>query len=287
MLKTVFSTSMFTLKDAVSSTMLAKLEKEGFYSLYDVLTYFPYKIHTILPFSPSHIKEDGTLMIAEGVVENFQMVYKKRPYITLTLRTNMGDISCYCFQYAPYMQTLFKKKPTIQTLLQRKNGFLSVVRFTEKKQDLRETFSLGYIDPFKTYLEPRYGKKGVLTHTLIASVHNKLPRAAYTISLQDLAPENAVFPLDIDLAAIHHPTTIIEYNKVHKDYIKMRVFLRIAREMYAQQNYEKKLGIASTIHVDFLKNIANLLPYTLSVSQKTTIWDMVQSLAPAIDGKSV
>jgi RecG-like helicase len=253
-----------------------KLISSGVETPYSLITYFPYSLLEVFPFQMP--LSDGVTYIANATILEANPVFRgKKKYLTLQLQIDGISITAYIFTFAPYILIQLKAGLTIQCLLKKTNSFWSILRYAPLSEKLVNTFSLGS-SVIQPYLVPKYEKRSLLTNTLMQSVHTRLPQSAYNLQLNGLVPPNTIIPNSIDLNGIHHPSTIHQYSEKLKQFTALKAFLRMAVIYKSNEIQKTTYSSPSRLDKDYLQAVSNLLPYSLSPSQKTTIWSILKDM---------
>jgi RecG-like helicase len=264
------------LQSFLTKSEQTKLTSVGLETSYSIITYFPYIYQSIIPFEPNPVPKQR--YIVDAVISSSQQIFKgKKRYIKLDLDLGLRTISCFIFTFAPYIIKQLEQGMEIQCILIERGGFWNIEKFAPKKQELVDGFKLGS-SKIQPYLLPVYPKNGLVTNNLLQKIHSKLPVQLYSLDLTGLAPENTIFPSTLSLRSIHLPTSLEEAQKTMKEYIAFKSFLRMCLIHKANQKRETKIGKPTNLDKSYLQSISNLLPYSLSLSQKNAVWDILVDL---------
>jgi RecG-like helicase len=253
-----------------------KLISVGLESVFSIITYFPYTYQQIIPFDGSPLPKQRYLVNAT-ITSSSQIFKGKKKYLKLDLDIGTRTVSCFMFTFAPYIFKQLQVNTEIQAILIERGGFWNIEKFAPKKQELADGFKLGS-SKIQPYLLCVYPKNGLVTNNLLQKIHSKLPSSLYTLDLTGLAPENTIFPSSLSLRSIHLPTSLEEAQKTKQEYIAFKSFLRMCLIHKANQKRETKIGKPTNLDKTYLQTISKLLPYSLSLSQKTAVWDILVDL---------
>jgi RecG-like helicase len=264
------------LQSFLTKSEQTKLTSVGLETAFSIITYFPYTYQSIIPFEASPMPKQ--LYIVDAVITSSKQVFKgKKRYIKVDLDIGMRVISCFMFTFAPYIIKQLEQGMEIQCILIERGGFWNIEKFAPKKQDIVNGFKLG-ASKIQSYLLPVYPKNGLVTNNLLQKIHSKLPAQLYSLDLTGLAPENTIFPSILSLRSIHLPASQEEAQTSMKEYIAFKSYLRMCLIYKANQKRETKVGKPTNLDKSYLQTISKLLPYSLSLSQKTAVWDILVDL---------
>jgi ATP-dependent DNA helicase RecG len=265
------------LKSRLTPLQYTKVTKVGVQTMYDLITYLPFRLEEIEPFTSSQNADHNKKYLLNGFIASSEIVFKSRKYFRINISGDY-DISVLFFSYAPYLITLLNSPNEFQFLLQFQNGFWVIDKLIEKKPNPSKDFILGRAE-MRKYLVPRYLKNRDLTNTLLKNIHTRLHDSDYLLSLENLVPPNKIIPNIINLKAIHKPTSYQDYTAAIQQYTSLKVFLRLALINYINQINKTKTGKLSKLDASYLKKISAILPYQLSPTQKTTTWELLQKIS--------
>jgi RecG-like helicase len=264
------------LQSFLTKSEQTKLISVGLETSYSIITYFPFTYQSIIPFEPNPMPKQR--YIVDAVIASSQQVFKgKKRYIKVDLDIGVRVVSCFMFTFTPYIIKQLEQGMEIQCILIERGGFWNIEKFAPKKQQLADGFKLGS-SKIQSYLLPVYPKNGLVTNNLLQKIHSKLPVQLYSLDLTGLAPENSIFPSTLSLRSIHLPASLKEAQKSMKEYIAFKSYLRMCLIHKANQKRESKIGKQTNLDKTYLQTISKLLPYSLSLSQKTAVWDILVDL---------
>jgi ATP-dependent DNA helicase RecG len=267
------------LQKRLTPLQVEKLKKANIHTLYQLITYFPYKLDLIKPFHLSD-RQVGQKYLLNGFIVRFEIVSRGVKFIKLDV-SGSDNIQLYLFNSAPYIMKLLHQKSEFQFIILNKNGFWTIEKFAEKKElNSKKIFVLGRAK-LKEYYIPRYERILALTDGTLQSIHQRLQPLDYLLNLEGLVPtnENSLMSQQINLALIHHPLGTTSYQQTAKQFTSLQVFLRVALLKQINLMNQKKLGVATNLDLEYIKSVSDSLPYTLSPTQKSTIWDLIQDLS--------
>jgi RecG-like helicase len=256
---------------------IQKLSKAGIDSMYKLLTYFPYKLDFISPFHNSE-KLVNQKYLLNGYISRYELVSRGIRFFKIDV-SGADNIQLYLFNSAPYIVKMLNQSCEFQFIIVNKNGFWTIERLAEKTSVKENSFVLGKA-ALKNHILPKYTRILSLTDTTLNSIHQRLQKSDYILNLKGLVPPNNLFiPEQIDLYGIHHPNTKDIFYTTQKQYTSLQVFLRITLLKNINLKAKNKLGLSSVMDTDYIKKITQQFPYTLSNSQKITIWEILKDLS--------
>ena len=268
------------LRQILSPARTKSLESVGIETVFGLLTLFPRRLQLLTPLrSLTQPNEEDQDYFLEGTLGRVETRKGKRPFFILHFQTGVLNFSGYYFVAARYTYGKLNVGETYQILANKRNNLWTIKKLEVRKAELDpKHFRLGRADLSRTYLSPVYPKTGKLTSAYFLAVHRQLPHTLYQISLAGLVPENELIPQQIDLYRIHHPETLEQYGAARSQWLALQAFLKMSLIKYLNLSRAQTKTRAGQLDVEFLKSLAEALPYTLSPSQKITIWELLQDL---------
>jgi len=255
-----------------------ELETVGLTNLYQLITYFPINLTEIKPLVGGHYSSHHKY-IANLKLLNFQLKKGSRPYFLLEFESGYNRLSCYYFTTAKYVFNLLQVGQIYQVILTYKSPFWNLDRLAILQDTTSNKFILGKTE-LKTWLLPVYQRILAFTSNKFINLHQRLENTDYELNLSGLIPENNLLANTLSLSDIHRPKSMQKFLETKKQYLIFKVFLQQMSFKYIDQNQQQKLALAGVLDADFLKDLTKLIPYELSLSQKKTIWDILQDLCP-------
>lgn len=260
-----------------------KLESVGIKSIYDLIILFPYKLDTVKPLKQrSHLDPAQTLYITNSVLIDATKPPGKK-FIILKMLINGIEVNINLFAVSKFTLATLKKGTEYQLLLTMSNGFYNIESFAQLSSYVNTTYFILGKAPLDQYLVPRYSKQGILSSKFFENLHSKLIPSDYILDLKGLIPSDSIIPLTIDLAKIHHPSSLADFHKTQTDYLMLRVFLKLSLLKYVSEQNQNHQAIAPILDIEYLKSITSSLPYQLTPSQKQTIWEIIQDITTIDD----
>ena len=268
------------LRQILTAARTKSLESVGVETVFDLLTLFPRRLQYISPLLSTTKPNEGEQdYFFEGRLQRIETRRGKRPFLILSFQAGAMLFSGYYFVAARYTYGKLKVGDTYQVLANKRNNLWTIKKVEARKDTVDpKHFLLGRADTSRDYLSPVYPKTGKLTSTYFLAVHRQIPPALYRVSLAGLVPKNSLIPETIDLYHIHHPETIEQYTAARSDWVAFNVFLKMSLIKYINVDRAQTHTRAGEFDLDFLKQLSAALPYTLSPSQKITIWELLHDL---------
>jgi RecG-like helicase len=269
---------MFELINSLSKLQKQKLVNAGFHSIYDLITYFPRTVRTIKPLTNNSSAKVSELYLFEGVLEKVEFKNGKKKYVQLSFRTPQL-LQLYYFSVTNYTTKWLTPGSMFQGLITYKKGFWSAVQLAKKKSEIQtQGFVLGSAN-LDTYLQVIYPEKKTITNTDLINIHQLLESRFYILDLSGLVPQNDIFPLQMNLSDIHKPSSSLDYTNAYNNWLKFKVFLKLCIHNYYNQTQVAIPGKLIELDLEYTKNLVRKLPFQLTASQKTTIWEILQDLS--------
>ncbi len=274
---------MPTLEDRFTPLQLQKLQKAGIRTLFDLLTFFPLGVFFVVPMD-QNAKEQSldVKYLDQANLETVTPRQGKQKFLVLQWRSQITNqtYQTYFFSVASFTTKALQPGKEFQLLLTNRNGFWNLERFAEfSGKTTTDHFKLGQ-SPIQKHLEVYYPKLGFLAGSYVKTLHARLFGSDYQLNLQGLVPpENDLIPQTIDLSQIHRPLSLETYKTTLDQWTSLQVYLKLALVKYLNQQSRQEVGRATVLDVEFLKQTAEKLPFSLSLSQKQAVWDILQGLS--------
>ena len=258
-----------------SPKQIEDLQKAGFTGLYELLNYFPIKLEQIEPLDKTELIDSNKLYLWQARLISSELRAGKKPYFLLNLTDGQSQKTVYLFSNARYLHSLLQVGSEFQVILKYKDPFWTVDKIaTSSPYKITTDFILGKAQMQK-YLIPKYTRILALTSPRFNQIFRKLPASAYLLDFTGLIPKNSNLPQKIDLTKIHKPNSEAEFWQTKKDFLKIKVFLQMVTLKALQDKSEQLKARKGKLDLEFLKTISSKLPYQLTLSQKTVIWDIL------------
>lgn len=255
-----------------------KLNLAGFKSIYDIITYLPFDLQNIKPLENTYIQPSSDIVyLWSGKLVNITHRRGGQQFLVLDFQGTQ-PLKAYLFSIAKYTMVNLVLNKNYQLLLIYRKGFWSIDKFALQQENLiNHPFILGKMNT-KDYLLPKYSKIGTLQGGYFNQIHKRLKPQDYILNLSGLLPENDIIPESLDLSKIHHPYNLVEYEQALHSWIALKVFLRMSLDKFVSLNSISQYARSGNLNIDFLKHLSSTLPFKLSPTQKTTIWDILQEI---------
>jgi len=273
---------MLALSDKLTSKQVQTLAKISITTPFELITFFPRDVIQVqsffdfqLQFQPDYRER----FVYTGVLENIDQRRGKRPFLVLHF-SGQKSLSAYLFTVARYTLSSLKPGQQYQLLLSFRNGFWTVEKylaFQPNKQSFG--FQLGKMDPHASALLPVYSKVGVVQPGFFPLIHRRLQPQDYVLDFRGLVPPSQdILPEILNTARIHHPSSVADFEQAVRQWISLKVFLRLLVLDYVNGTQTQSYARAGQLPLSFLKDISSSLPFPLSQSQKAAIWGIVQDV---------
>lgn len=274
---------MSTLEKRLTTLQIQKLRSSGINNLYDLVTYLPLGIHKVIPitnFNP--LSQENTKYLDQAILEN--IVHRKgaKHFLQIQWKSQLTDkrYQTYFFSLANYTLQNLKVGQEFQLLLVNKNNFWNLERFSRLANTIsqNENLELGK-SKIQEYYEVYYPKLGFLPSNYIKSLHFRLKPEDYKLNLHGLVVNNEIIPQLIDMQQVHKPNNYKTYKETLDQWLSFQIYLKLVITKYINHQQIQKFGRATTLDLKYLKEISGSLPFSLSHSQKTAIWKILQEMS--------
>ena len=255
-----------------------KLVAAGFENLYSVITYLPFDLAKIRPLENIYnLPQEGVLYLYSGKLTNITHRTGGKQFLILDFEGEFS-LRSYMFSVANYTLKALQIGQNYQLLLVFRGGFWNLEKFAIKSTPKEsKLFMLGQaLD--REYLLPKYIKRGELRNSDLQALHRRLGSGDYMLNLEGLVPPNSFLPQVISLEGIHKPQTPEKYEKNLHQWISLKVFLRLSLLRYMDRVNSQSVAPAGNLDLKFLQKLTKKLPFELSQSQKTVVWDILQEI---------
>jgi len=255
-----------------TKAQITRLDEAGLENLYSLITYFPFRLQTILPYS-KFSKDSSCQYLFTGTVTNIEFRKTGKGYFLINLIGEMGErIQGYLFQSNSYIWSELKNGLRFQWILQATSkGFLNILKWSAFKGVQSNSYFILGSASAKSWLVPVYTKIGQLTSGKINAIHQKINSSDYILNLEGLIPDNKYFSSFLDLSQIHRPSSQENYTKASHQWIAFKLFLRMTTYKQIKLNNQVLMAKKSLMHLDTLKLINNSIPFELTLSQKKKV----------------
>lgn len=270
---------MSDLKLRLTPKQIEKLSGAGFSSLYQVVTFLPFKLQQVVPLTASHLDMDAEqLYIWEAKLLRMVRKTGKRSFYQLYLDDGQVELLVYYFAQTALASKILQIGDRYQLLLVYRKGFRTVRRLAKVSPNQSSHFVLGKSDLSHQYI-PVYPKQGVLTDGVWQQIHRRLQPRDYVLDLRGLVPTALLGGQILNLYPIHHPKNLGEYDLAKVQWLKFQVFLRSAFRSHLDRLAAADMAELSVLDIDFLREFTAGLPFELTVSQKRAVWDLLVGMS--------
>jgi RecG-like helicase len=262
-----------------TKAQITRLNEAGMENLYSLITYFPFRLQTILPYN-KFSKDSSCQYLFTGTLVNIEFRKVGKGYFLIDLIGEMGErVQGYLFQSNSYIWAELKTGLKFQWIFQiSTKGFLNILKWSAfKGVQSSSYFTLGSASAIP-WLVPVYSKIGQLTSAKINSIHQKISPADYILNLEGLIPENKYFSSHLDLSQIHKPSSQESFTIASHQWIAFKLFLRMATYKQIKLNNQVLMAKKSSMNLDTLKLINGSIPFELTLSQKNTVWNILKQV---------
>jgi RecG-like helicase len=250
-----------------------KLESVGINSLYKLITTLPFKLEIVEPIS--FVPNEDIIYIANGQLISLET---KASHSVIKVFIQNKILTCFLFQISPYTLKQLVINTNYQWLVGFKKGFWNIIKFapvSEIQSNLN--LVLGKAE-LKKYIVPKYNKVGILQGGYFEIIFAKLNPKFFVLNLEGLIPPNQIIPQELNLLALHRPTSQADFEKTQKQWLAYNFFLKICLFRFIDGKELSGVGKSTNLDINYLKSLASSLPFELSASQKTAVWDILQEL---------
>jgi RecG-like helicase len=269
---------MDTFNQRFTPLQQQKLSSAGFENLYSLITYLPFDLAKIRPLQNTfNLPQEGVLYLYSGKLTNITHRKGGKYFLILDFEGKFS-LRCYLFSVAKYTLKALQIGQDYQILVVYRGGFWNLEKFANQnavKQS--KNFVLGQAAE-QEYLLPKYTKIGELRNGDFQALHRRLASNDYLLNLTGLVPINSFLPQFINLESIHKPTSIQSYEQTLHQWVSFKVFLRLSLLKYMDRASSQSVSWSGKLDLDFLKRISTKLPFKLSDTQKTVVWDILQEI---------
>jgi len=265
---------MSDLSTIVTNNQILKLSQAGIVSLYDLITYFPYKYETLYDFDTTNIQNGRSYLITGTIVaiDTIRTYHK----VTIQSLACSKQITGLYFVKARFVRSVYRVGVCVQAEIYISNNYQTIRSMAEFKNQQTGALKLGKL-PQCDIILPYYSKNGKVNTVLLRTIHSRLNDAYYNLDLTGLIPSESTIPSSISLTQVHKPTSVQEPSESLRHFYRLQVFLKLAAHKYATTDKETYFGRLSSTSRDYLTSLSELLDYELTNSQKLAIWNVVTS----------
>ncbi len=261
-------------KNLITPSLKKKLNTANLINLYDIITYLPFRLQKIEPFSNFNTNSETTYLYT-GKLTNISHRKSSRPFLVLDF-TGSTNLTAYLFSIAKFTMATLKVGQEYQLLVTQKDNLWSIKRYSPYVENKikHDSFTLGKAQQ-SDYLVPVYKKIGEMKHADFNKLHKILPENSYNLNLEGILPKNSILPTTINIKSIHKPSSLKDFNNGLSQWISLKAFLKICTISYKEYINNNKQAKISKFDREYLNNLTKTLNYKLSTTQISTIKDLV------------
>jgi RecG-like helicase len=255
--------STMDLPNTLTPLQITKLSENGITTLYQLITYLPYRVSYIKPLGQLIDHNDSTSQyLATGTIIDYTIMGGQRAKIRISIETQeMGRLIAYSFVPIRFLITTLKE-PGIKYIVLSKSGDFWTVESIRKTNLLADTDLL---------VIPHYHKLGKLNSAFLRSVFDRLHSSSFVLNLTGLVPASLNIPTALSLLPLHRPDNLKLYTQTLQDYRIFEAFLSLATIRYFGLSQQNAIGKESHISDTIVERVIVSHPYQLSVSQQKLI----------------
>jgi len=276
-----------------------KLKKLGIKTVGDLLFHFPHRYEDFSDIIPISEVEEGKTVCIQGKIIDIKniRIFKRRMTITETLvNDNSGGIRVTWFNQ-PYLINTFKKGDFVflagKMVSKKGRKYLSSPAY--------EKIPAQFVESLDATHPPPYGGKYDSVHTgriipvypetegmssrwlrfIIKPLLTKIKDGIPETLPEEIRKENDLLPIKEAIWQIHFPDTLEKAELSKKRFVFEELFdlaLAILREKIKLAK-EKATVIPSNL--ELIKKFINKLPFTLTLDQKKSAWQILKDLEKA------
>jgi RecG-like helicase len=268
------------LKRRFTDNQTSKLEEAGIFSVYDLVTYLPIGIREVIPLNQTYYPKEKVKYLWEARLEKVSRRPGKNSFLVLHFRDENRSLQTYFFSKASFVLSQLKEGNNYQLLLTYKsNKYWTAEKIAPLQEDNKVAKMILGKAEVKKYLDTYYQRIKALQSNYFKLLHNRLKREDYILNLKGLVPpSNGLIPVQIDLYKLHYPNSSEDYTNSLKEWLALKVYLRLCLVKYINSLREERQAKEAVLDLNFLKAVANNLPYQLSISQKKVIWEILKEI---------
>jgi RecG-like helicase len=259
------------LPQLIGNYYSSRLEKLGF-DLYKLLTYLPFRLEVI---SPNIKSESGTIFLT-GKISNIASKGKFQTFDFVDPNL-LYPVTVYDFgKKLAYIKNL-NPNNQYQILIIKSTTYYNLQEIAPLST-LSDDYELGSLKR-QDYYKPVYTQLSFNLRTKqLNKIYNSIPSHLMILDLTDLVPENSLIPLKLDMAMIHKPKSISQFNEGLRIWNNFQAFLNLVF-LNNLNKYEKKSGaLLNQYPIGFVDEFQKNLDINLSSSQLTAIEEILSNI---------
>ena len=270
-----------------------KLKKLGIKTVGDLLFHFPHRYEDFSDIIPiSEVEEEKTVCIQGKIIDIKNIrIFKRRMTITETLvNDNSGTIRVTWFNQ-PYLINTFKKGDFVflagKMVSKKGRRYLSSPSYEKIPPQFAESLENGkrYDSVHTGRIIPIYpeteGMSSRWLRFIIKPLLTKLKNGIPETLPEEIRKENDLLPIKEAIWQIHFPDTLEKAELSKKRFVFEKLFdlaLAILREKI---KLAKEKAIVIPINLELIKKFIQKLPFTLTLDQKKSAWQILKDLEKA------
>ena len=270
-----------------------KLKKLGIKTVGDLLFHFPHRYEDFSDIIPISEVEEGKTVCIQGKIIDIKniRIFKRRMTITETLvNDNSGTIRVTWFNQ-PYLINTFKKGDFVflagKMVSKKGRRYLSSPAYEKIPPQFAESLENGerYDSVHTGRIIPVYpeieGMSSRWLRFIIKPLLTKIKDGIPETLPEEIRKENDLLPIKEAIWQIHFPDTLEKAELSKKRFVFEKLFdlaLAILREKI---KLAKEKAIVIPINLELIKKFIQKLPFTLTLDQKKSAWQILKDLEKA------
>jgi RecG-like helicase len=256
------------------------LEKIGFESLYDVITFLPNKLEVIEPMEIGFFEpKKADYYIFNGVLRQVNLKKKNKVFFELIFDSQIGEIKLLWFGTVKLSQVMFEIGQKYQVLSSFQKNFYKLNRISVLKEKINDNYFVLGKSEIKTRFITRYPTLKNNSNGFFKIIFNKIPRNLFILDLQNLVPNNKIIKSPMDLYNLHFPEDHNQYINSFHQFVAFKLFLKLSLRSYYNFESTQNISIKSELNKDFLTDLSQQLPFDLNITQKNAIWSIIKDFS--------
>lgn len=263
-----------------------KLKKLKIETVKDLLWYFPFRYEDFSNMAAVKDVTIGQYATIQGVIQSIKLrrTWKRRMFIVEALVSDdTGSIRAVWFNQK-FLITMLKKGMKVNLagkVAEAPEGGLmmphpvhEVITYKKEAGDLRHT---GRVVPIYPEIKG-FTSKGI--RFLIKPVLDKMGSIADPLPEEILRKQN-ILNLDQAIRAVHFPETIEQAQEAKRRFAFEDLFFLQLVNLRQKIKLSNESAYAADFEISTVKNLLEALPFELTLSQKNTLWEILQDLKKA------
>ncbi len=270
-----------------------KLKKLGIKTVRGLLFHFPHRYEDFSDIIPISEVEEGKTVCIQGKIADIKniRIFKRRMTITETqVNDNSGGIRVTWFNQ-PYLINTFKKGDFVflvgKMVSKKGRRYLSSPAYEKIPPQFAESLGNGerYDSVHTGRIIPIYpeteGMSSRWLRFIIKPLLTKIKDGIPETLPEEIRKENDLLPIKTAVWQIHFPDTLEKAELSKKRFVFEELFdlaLAILREKI---KLAKEKAIVIPINLEVIKKFIQKLPFTLTLDQKKSAWQILKDLEKA------